>query len=72
MTVSPDGSDVRELANVPGRESRHKSDHPLTWSPDGSALLASSTYARVVTGRRRQSSSQATVRDPGRSTSAQA
>jgi Tol biopolymer transport system component len=31
MTVSPDGSDVRELAQL------HVTD--LTWSPDGSALL---------------------------------
>jgi Tol biopolymer transport system component len=35
MTVSPDGSDVNELARMPGIVQH------LTWSPDGSALLAS-------------------------------
>jgi TolB protein len=35
MTVSPDGSNVKELARMPGGVTH------LTWSPDGSALLAS-------------------------------
>jgi len=43
MTVSPDGSDVRELA-MPGVVKR------LDWSPDGSALLASTFSLEDLSG----------------------